>query len=205
MRRSVRGRALHAVREATNRAYLRKRLGVIDKRIDVSLASPRHHLRGRLDEVLFFDGRDGRPARLQVRQGPRPGLHDAPAPVGDLRPPDPRELRPAGASGLPCLHAEPEPGRRADLRARGLPPFGQVVREFAGVVGRGSFPRRAPASHLRATAATDLFACDRRVSPMPALRQGLRRQRSHADEGPQKRLSEGVLTLSGSLSWSIRA
>src|SRR5437763_11541311 len=55
-----RGRELHAVRETTNRAYLRKRLGVIDKRIDVSLASPRHHLRGRLDEVLFFaDGTAG--------------------------------------------------------------------------------------------------------------------------------------------------
>src|SRR5918997_416233 len=54
------GRALHAVREATNRAYLRKRLGVTDKRIDVSLSSPRHHLRGRLDEVLFFaDGTAG--------------------------------------------------------------------------------------------------------------------------------------------------
>src|SRR3954470_24368504 len=56
----VRGRALHAVREATNRAYLRKRLGVTDKRIDVSLSSPRHHLRGRLDEVLSFaDGTAG--------------------------------------------------------------------------------------------------------------------------------------------------
>jgi CRISPR-associated exonuclease Cas4 len=56
----VRGRRLHAAREATNRPYLRRRLGVIDKRIDVSLASPRHHLRGRLDEVLFFaDGTAG--------------------------------------------------------------------------------------------------------------------------------------------------
>lgn len=34
-----RGRALHAVREATNRSYLRKRLGVVEKRIDVSLIS----------------------------------------------------------------------------------------------------------------------------------------------------------------------
>src|SRR3954452_1407129 len=56
----VRGRALHAVREATNRSYLRKRLGVTGKRIDVALLSPRHHLRGRLDEVLFFaDGTAG--------------------------------------------------------------------------------------------------------------------------------------------------
>ena len=41
-----RGRDLHGTREATNRAYLRKRLGVVEKRIDVTLASPRHHLRG---------------------------------------------------------------------------------------------------------------------------------------------------------------
>src|SRR4051794_10399517 len=56
----LRGRALHAVREATNRAYLRRRLGVVEKRVDVSLVSPRHHLRGRLDEVLIFaDGTAG--------------------------------------------------------------------------------------------------------------------------------------------------
>src|SRR3954464_6576758 len=55
-----RGRALHAAREATHRAYVRKRRGVVEKRVDVSLASPRHHLRGRLDEVLFFaDGTAG--------------------------------------------------------------------------------------------------------------------------------------------------
>src|SRR4051794_35151103 len=55
-----RGRELHAVREATNRDYLRKRLGVTSKKIDVSLVSRRHHLRGRLDEVLFFtDGSAG--------------------------------------------------------------------------------------------------------------------------------------------------
>src|SRR3954454_15904464 len=50
-----RGRALHAVREATNRAYLRQRLGVVEKQIDVSLTSPRYHLRGRLDELLIFE------------------------------------------------------------------------------------------------------------------------------------------------------
>src|SRR3954470_14579075 len=67
----VRGRALHAVREATNRAYLRKRLGVVDKRIDVTLASPRHHLRGRLDEVLFFE--DGTVGPLDYKFARDPG------------------------------------------------------------------------------------------------------------------------------------
>src|SRR3954447_3827580 len=68
----VRGRALHAVREATNRAYLRKRLGVIDKRVDVTLASPRHHLRGRIDELPFFaDGTAG-PLDYKFARDPGP-------------------------------------------------------------------------------------------------------------------------------------
>src|SRR3954470_14718531 len=66
-----RGRELHAVREATNRAYLRKRLGVVEKRIDVSLVSPRHHLRGRLDEILFFA--DGTAGPLDYKFAKDPG------------------------------------------------------------------------------------------------------------------------------------
>lgn len=55
-----RGRELHADKEAANRGYLRRRLGVVDKKIDVSLLSARHHLRGRVDEILFFaDGSAG--------------------------------------------------------------------------------------------------------------------------------------------------
>src|SRR4051794_21413859 len=66
-----RGRALHEVREATNRAYLRKRLGGVDKRIDVTLASPRHHLRGRLDELLHFE--DGSAGPLDYKFARDPG------------------------------------------------------------------------------------------------------------------------------------
>src|SRR3954447_11449708 len=66
-----RGRELHAAREATNRAHLRKRLGVTDKRIDVSLASAAHHLRGRLDEVLFFA--DGTAGPLDYKFAKDPG------------------------------------------------------------------------------------------------------------------------------------
>lgn len=66
-----RGRELHAVREATNRAYLRKRLGVVDKKIDVSLVSERLHLRGRADEVLFF--RDGTAGPLDYKFARDPG------------------------------------------------------------------------------------------------------------------------------------
>ena len=66
-----RGRALHAVREATNRLYLRKRLGVTEKRIDMSLVSPRYHLRGRIDEVLFFA--DGTAGPLDYKFAKDPG------------------------------------------------------------------------------------------------------------------------------------
>ncbi|MHC5536995.1 CRISPR-associated protein Cas4 [Singulisphaera rosea] len=66
-----RGRALHAVREATNRAYLRKRLGVKDKQIDVTLVSPRHYLRGRLDELLIFE--DGTAGPLDYKFAKDPG------------------------------------------------------------------------------------------------------------------------------------
>src|SRR5262245_20442465 len=66
-----RGRELHQAREATNRAYLRKRLGVTDKRIDLSLVSPRHHLRGRLDELLFFA--DGTAGPLDYKFAKDPG------------------------------------------------------------------------------------------------------------------------------------
>ena len=62
---------MHAVREATNRSYLRKRLGVTEKRIDVSLVSPRHHLRGRIDEVLFFA--DGTAGPLDYKFAKDPG------------------------------------------------------------------------------------------------------------------------------------
>ena len=43
----------------------------IDKRIDVSLASPQHHLRGRLDEALFFA--DGTAGPLDYKFAKDPG------------------------------------------------------------------------------------------------------------------------------------
>lgn len=65
-----RGREIHEAREVTNRAYLRKRLGVVDKRIDVTLASPRHHLRGRIDEVLMFQDRTAGPLDYKFARDP---------------------------------------------------------------------------------------------------------------------------------------
>jgi CRISPR-associated exonuclease Cas4 len=142
-----RGRELHAVREATNRAYLRKRLGVVDKRIDVSLISRRHHLRGRLDEVLFFD--DGTAGPLDYKFARDPGRIYKTLRLQSAI----YALLIAENFGLPVRRGylvytrsqnrvvpiayEPE-----DFRW-----IGRAVQEIFGVLHRGTLPRRAPASH----------------------------------------------------------
>jgi CRISPR-associated exonuclease Cas4 len=141
-----RGRALHAVREATNRAYLRKRLGVVDKRIDVSLISPRHHLRGRLDEVLFFS--DGTAGPLDYKFARDPGrvystlrLQSAiyallirenfhvPVRRGYL-------VYTRSQNRVVGLTYQPDDFRR----------IGRAVREILDVIRRGKLPRRASPS-----------------------------------------------------------
>ena len=142
-----RGRELHAVREATNRAYLRKRLGVVDKKIDVSLISRRHHLRGRLDEVLFFE--DGTAGPLDYKFARDPGriyktlrLQSAiyalligenfgvPVNRGYL-------VYTRSQNRVVDIAYQPEDFRR----------IGRAVQEILDVLHRGTLPRRAPASH----------------------------------------------------------
>lgn len=48
------GRNLHERRERENTEYLRKKIGNIDKKISVYLASPSLKVRGVVDEILFF-------------------------------------------------------------------------------------------------------------------------------------------------------
>jgi CRISPR-associated exonuclease Cas4 len=141
------GRALHAVREVTNRAYLRKRLGVIEKRIDVSLVSPRHHLRGRLDEVLFFA--DGTAGPLDYKFARDPGKVYT-------------TLRIQSAIYALLIHANfGVPVRRGYLvytrtqnrmveviyKPEDFRRIGRAVQEILDVVHRGKLPRRAPANH----------------------------------------------------------
>ncbi len=142
-----RGRALHAVREATNRSYLRKRLGVVEKRIDVSLISRRHHLRGRLDEVLFFD--DGTAGPLDYKFAKDPGRiyttlrlqstiyallirenFQVPVRHGYL-------VYTRSQNRLVKITYEPEDFQR----------IGRAVQEILAVIHRGMLPRRAAASH----------------------------------------------------------
>ena len=139
-----RGRSLHEAREATNRAYLRKRLGVRDKHIDVSLASPQHYLRGRLDEVLFFE--DGTAGPLDYKFAKDPGRVYA-------------SLRMQSAIYALLIHVNYGlPVRRGYLvytRSRNrvveltygpedFQKIGRVVREILAVVQRAKLPRRAP-------------------------------------------------------------
>ncbi len=59
------GRELHDLRATRDREYLRKRLGVQKKMVNVELASPNMHLKGIVDEVLFFS--DGTASPLDYK------------------------------------------------------------------------------------------------------------------------------------------
>src|SRR4051794_14473641 len=142
-----RGRALHAVREATNRAYLRKRLGVIEKRIDVTLSSPRHHLRGRLDEVLFFG--DGTAGPLDYKFARDPGRVHTTLRVQSAI----YALLIRENFGLPVVRGYVVYTRsqnrvvEVSYGPEDFRSIGRAVREILGVVRLGKLPKRAPTSH----------------------------------------------------------
>jgi CRISPR-associated exonuclease Cas4 len=61
----LRGREVHKQRETENKRYLRRKLGVVDKKNEVYLASPHLRMRGVVDEVLWLD--DGTMAPLDYK------------------------------------------------------------------------------------------------------------------------------------------
>lgn len=61
----LQGRQVHRQKQVRNRAYLRKKLGVVRREFDVYLAAPQYHLRGQLDEVLSLE--DGTMAPLDYK------------------------------------------------------------------------------------------------------------------------------------------
>jgi len=61
----MKGREVHAEKMITNPEYLRKKIGVIKKELNVFLASKRHHIKGIVDEVLFLD--DGTAAPFEYK------------------------------------------------------------------------------------------------------------------------------------------
>ncbi|MDP8204433.1 MAG: CRISPR-associated protein Cas4 [Candidatus Tenebribacter mawsonii] len=55
------GRDIHALKMVHNKDYLRKKIGAIDKKIDVYLTSKKLKLVGRIDEVLFLENNEAAP------------------------------------------------------------------------------------------------------------------------------------------------
>ncbi len=46
------GREVHKSKTLQSKEYLRKKLGVVDKKIDGSLVSEKYKIRGKVDEIL---------------------------------------------------------------------------------------------------------------------------------------------------------
>jgi CRISPR-associated exonuclease Cas4 len=61
----LKGRVIHTRKATENKAYLRRKMGVVDKQIDVYLASPQLRLRGIVDEILWL--KDGSLAPLDYK------------------------------------------------------------------------------------------------------------------------------------------
>lgn len=59
------GRDIHQLKLVQNKDYLRSKIGTIDKLQDVYLSSPKLHLVGKVDEVLFLE--DGSAAPLDYK------------------------------------------------------------------------------------------------------------------------------------------
>lgn len=61
----MQGRNVHELKMRINRDYLRKKIGCVDKMIDVYMGSSVLHIRGVVDEVLLFE--DGTAAPLDYK------------------------------------------------------------------------------------------------------------------------------------------
>ena len=61
----LKGREIHKHRETENKDYLRRKIGVVKRENTVYLASPRLHIRGIVDEVLWL--KDGTMAPLDYK------------------------------------------------------------------------------------------------------------------------------------------
>ncbi len=61
----IKGREVHDEKRITNTEYLRKKLGVVRKEINVFIASKNHNIKGIVDEILFLD--DGTAAPFEYK------------------------------------------------------------------------------------------------------------------------------------------
>ena len=55
------GREIHQLKMVLNKEYLRKKIGAIDKKLDVYMTSEKLRLVGRVDEVLFLKNNEAAP------------------------------------------------------------------------------------------------------------------------------------------------
>ncbi len=140
------GRSLHETRENTNRSYLRKRLNAVDKRIDVSLVSERYCLRGRIDEVLFFQ--DGTAAPLDYKFARDPGLI-----YRTLRFQSAiyalliqEHFQCAVSKGFVVYTRSSNAVRTIDFTPADFQQVGNVLSEMLNIIQNGHLPRRAPPS-----------------------------------------------------------
>jgi len=51
----LKGRNIHKIRTKTNREYLRRKLNVVRKELDIPLTSEKNNYKGIVDEILFFE------------------------------------------------------------------------------------------------------------------------------------------------------
>ncbi len=61
----IKGREVHDEKRVINTEYLRKKLGVLSKEINVFIASKNHHIKGIVDEILFLE--DGTAAPFEYK------------------------------------------------------------------------------------------------------------------------------------------
>ena len=61
----IKGREVHDEKRIINTEYLRKKLGVVRKEINVFIASKNHHIKGIVDEILFLE--DGTAAPFEYK------------------------------------------------------------------------------------------------------------------------------------------
>ena len=63
----MKGREVHEKKLITNPEYLRKKLGVVKKEMNVFVASKQHHIKGIIDEVLILDDGTAAPFDTSMR------------------------------------------------------------------------------------------------------------------------------------------
>ena len=98
------GRQAHEERKKINPSYLRKKLGVVERKFDVPLTSPKLGVRGAVDEVLTLADGSMAPFDYKFAEFRDRIYHNQKMQSVALRPTHPRRVRPPRPPRLPVLH-----------------------------------------------------------------------------------------------------